>query len=305
MEEKGFEKDIKTKLMLSKYNDFMQEFKSCSTQEDFFKVFNSRPTFFKEFFDLFREQVCSNNFDLNYQPQISNGKCKSAEALFRCKIEGTFLNPAAMFALASYYNFEKELNILILNKICKDITTFRSKISPDFNVSFNINPQLIDRDFYNLFYSTLAKNNLSPQSIGIELLESSPFDKVNSNLIKNFINNGTSIYLDDYGTGFANIETLKSTPFTHVKFAGEIVSGIDANPQNQNIIISALEHCNSNGIKTVFEHVETKEELLTINKLSNNTSTIQGYYFSKPLDSASLVEYTNQLNLQEENLKEN
>ena len=236
-----------------------------------------------------------------YQPQILNNKCNNAEALFRYKINDTFLNPEVMFALAGFNNFERNLNDIILNKVCDDVNIFKDKLSSNFKVSLNINPELLDKNFYNSFYSTLSQHKIEPNMIGIELLESSPFNSLEKELIENFISNGTDVYLDDFGTGYANTKTLASTPLTHLKFAGELVSGIDTNEENKSLISTTLDYCNKNNIKTVFEHVETEKELDTVNTLSNNSGIIQGYYFSKPLESFELIKFVNDFNQIEEN----
>lgn len=300
MEKDTLIEEIKKQALLTEYKKFIPSFNTCKTQQELFKIFNSSPNFFGDFFALFKEQVLKDNFNINYQPQISNNRCNSAEALFRCKIGDTFLNPEVMFALSGFFGFERDLNTIILNKICEDVRTFTTKISSDFKVSLNINPELMDKSFYDVFYFTLRNKNISPKSIGIELLETSSFEKVDANLIRAFMHNGTEIYLDDFGTGFANIKTLTKMPFTHVKFPGELVSGIDSNAENQNYILNTLDYCNKNGIKTVFEHVETEEELQTVNSLTNNSGIIQGYYYSKPLESDELVKYVNNFNQSKE-----
>ena len=293
--------NITSQILLNKYNkSFKKDIELLETNEKRDKIVSSNSDYFRKVSDYIKDQISSNNFYLLYQPQVTidGKKSPSAEALFRLKSNDLTINPEIVFMLAGHFNYEEELNTLILNKICEDLTTFHQKISPDYKVSFNINPKTANEHFFQTFYETLQKYNLDPSSIGIELLESSSFEGLDPSLVQRFIDNGTSISLDDFGTGHADEKTLSSFPFTHLKFAGNLISGINKNEANQEIVSSQLRFCEQNGITPIFECVETKEELDQIRQMSNGEGLIQGYFFSRPLTPENLIAFSNQLNNQ-------
>ena len=288
-------KNIKEKAILAQYKKFEPKLLSCKTQKEMIEIFNNNKTFFNEFYNLFESSIKSGNFFVQYQPTVINSRCSGAEALFRCEIDDTKINPMIAFALAKHNDFEKELNILVFNRVCEDAKTFIDNISPDFKIGFNLSGELCNKEFVDEFYSILAKNNVPSENMVIELLETSPFDKLELEVVNDILSRGTCVALDDFGAGFSTEETLKSFPFTHLKFAGSLIRDIDKNVNNQEIVSRVVSYCQENGIKTIHENVETKEELDTVNQLSNNTAIIQGYYYSAPKAPDDLIAFANGL----------
>ena len=144
---------FETQVLLGGYSLIERQLDECKTNEEMQAIFQSHPRFFSKFFKVFQKQIESNNFYMLYQPQISNGKCKNAkaEALFRCSIGEKPINPQVAFALAEHYGYERKLTLRVLERICEDSVGFQANISPSFKVSFNVNPTLIDKNFFDSF----------------------------------------------------------------------------------------------------------------------------------------------------------
>ena len=243
---------------------------------------------FKIASNLIQYLISKNEFKIHYQPQVSdNDNWTSAEALFRLKYNDRAIYPDVVFFLSKYFNYEKELTLSLLDRVCKDTNIIKQESSTDFYVTYNINPKLINKEFCKEIIKTVYQNELSPKNIGIELLEVSSFDNIDLddiNLLKQY---GFKILVDDFGTGYADEDVVKRIPFDIVKFSDKLITGIDKqeNLDNKNRVIEIVDYCKSNGIKTVAEHVETKEELNTVRDLG--IDKVQGWYFSKdlPLDT--------------------
>ena len=50
---------------------------------------------------------------------------------------------------------------------------------------------------------------------------------------------GFGISLDDFGTGFTNVQQLKTLPFTEIKFDRTLISNIETDQFSQ-VIVSSL-----------------------------------------------------------------
>ncbi|MBO7527380.1 MAG: EAL domain-containing protein [Clostridia bacterium] len=234
-----------------------------------------------------------NNYAVHYQPQFDvDGKCNSAEALFRLKYNDMPIYPDVIFSLAHYFGHERELVLFVLDKVCKDIYTInQAKNSQDFYISYNINQNLIDEEFVNEIINITKQNKITPKNLGIELLEAFAFDQVNINNIHELKSYGYRILIDDFGAGYTNEGVLISElPFDTVKFSEKLISGIH-NPEkikNYYRVKNVMKFCKENKICTVAEHIETAEELKVVKDLG--VDKIQGWYFSKALPQEQLLE---------------
>lgn len=100
---------------------------------------------------------------------------------------------------------------------------------------------------------------------------------------------GCTIALDDFGTGYTSFAYLTKLPIDVIKIDRSLITGIHDNKNLQDIVRAIVTMSSSLGIENVFEGVETLEELQMVNQL--NGVTIQGYYFSKPLEIAQIEQW--------------
>jgi EAL domain-containing protein (putative c-di-GMP-specific phosphodiesterase class I) len=99
---------------------------------------------------------------------------------------------------------------------------------------------------------------------------------------------GFSIALDDFGTGFSSIGYLTSMPFDTLKIdQGFLARGEDL-MKNLALIRSIVHLGHTMGKTVVCEGVETEAQALAL--ADAGSDEIQGYYFSRPVPLARLVE---------------
>lgn len=92
--------------------------------------------------------------------------------------------------------------------------------------------------------------------------------------------------LDDYGSGYSNVNNLLRYMPRYVKIDHMLISGIQNDAQKRHFVSSIIEYAGKNNILVLAEGVETMEELRTV--ISLGVDLIQGFYTAKP--SATLVE---------------
>lgn len=276
-------------------NDFLEKYKKLvpilldlESDKEVFEVIEQNQDIFTIISKQLQNDISLNNVTMVYQPQVSNDKCSSCEALSRFFIDDISLNPAIAFLTASYYGFEEKLTLLNLERVCKDYASLQNSIGHDFVISYNVSPKIFNKEFCDKFYKILDKYNVNPKNIGIELLEVSSFDNVKTNDVLYAKSKGTPIYLDDFGAGYANIETLNNLPFDCLKFNGSLISGIDKDKNKQSYVKQIINVCKKRNIKTIAEKVETIEEAEVCKSLG--IDKIQGYYYSRPLPKNDFIE---------------
>ena len=104
---------------------------------------------------------------------------------------------------------------------------------------------------------------------------------------------GFAISMDDFGTGFSSLNSLKDLPLDVLKLDAEFFRGSGIRDERGSAIVAAtIQLAKSLGMKTVAEGIEEEEQ---VNFLAEKgCELIQGYYFDKPLP---IDEFENRMNL--------
>lgn len=240
---------------------------------------------------------------LKYQPKVHrSGKVKLVEMLSRYKIDDIYIHPQVLFALLRQKGLEREILYRQIDRVCQTMPKFIKTFGGDFCASINVNPQIFDRDFCDYYLKTIQKYGLSPQNVGIELLESSDFSKVQTQDIARLQSVGVQINLDDYGTGYATKDIMQKYHFDVIKIAGEEITGIDKDIEKQQFVLQIINYAKQTGKQVVAERVETKQELRFL--LEAGIDYIQGYIFSPAILPEELIEkFGNNSNQIEEMIK--
>ena len=86
--------------------------------------------------------------------------------------------------------------------------------------------------------------------------------------------------IDDYGSGYSNVQNLLRYMPDYVKIDRSLLSGMQDNPKKKHFVREIIDFCHSNGILALAEGVETSEELRAVILLG--ADLIQGFYTAKP-----------------------
>jgi EAL domain-containing protein (putative c-di-GMP-specific phosphodiesterase class I) len=100
---------------------------------------------------------------------------------------------------------------------------------------------------------------------------------------------GVEFAIDDMGTGYSSLTYISDFGVKCVKMDTSLVSAIDSDVQQQEIIRSIVQLAEQLDLTVIVEGVETKEQLDALVDLG--VSWFQGYYFSKPLASQDFIAF--------------
>ena len=87
--------------------------------------------------------------------------------------------------------------------------------------------------------------------------------------------------MDDFGSGYSSLNTLKNLPIDTLKLDLEFFKNSLSKKKEQIIVTSVLSMAKQLKVKTIAEGVEN-EDTLNFLKMSS-CNLVQGYIFSKPL----------------------
>lgn len=101
---------------------------------------------------------------------------------------------------------------------------------------------------------------------------------------------GSSVSLDDFGTGLATFDYLKSFPFDYLKIDGSFVKALPHSPVDQAIVQSITQVARTMGLATIAEFVENEEIIQILREF--NVDYGQGYALGKPCPLHQLLSST-------------
>ena len=227
------------------------------------------------------EKILDNNLlKFYFQPIVKaeNGDIFGYEALMRYEGEMK-LNPLEIIKYAASLNRLYDIEKLTFNGVLdcmeEDPAKFISK-----KVFINSLPahQLEGEDEENLF--TRFKRHLG--RIVVEYTEASEFSDDDLNKRKaDYSSLYVEIALDDYGSGYSNVNNLIRYNPRYVKVDHALIQGIDNNAQKRHFVKNIISYASKSNISVLAEGVETKEELRTVIDLGVNY--IQGFYTGRPV----------------------
>jgi diguanylate cyclase len=229
--------------------------------------------------------------ELHFQPifnPISN-KIIAAEALMRIH-DGMLgdISPEEFIPIAE----ETELIIGLTYQVIQQVCELLHKINRGQNklqtISINLSARnFLQPDMAEQIMKILRNNGIDPASISFELTESmivNSFDRVKE-VMDDLSQHGITFAMDDYGSGYSNIDYLINLPFSTVKLDRSVICTIDEHPVLLESIALMLAKL---GKHTVAEGVETKEQLEAVE--SAGIQSVQGFYFSRPLPADVFME---------------
>ena len=234
----------------------------------------------------FKDELKNGSFVVYYQPKfdIKSGKIIGVEALSRW-INNDKVVPPGMFVPILEKNGEiVDLDLFVLEKLCKDIHNYR-------NLGHNIVPascNLSRRDFEiedieQKVIDIIRKYNVRTDDIVIEVTETTNLEE-NARLAK-FIDamhkNGIMTSIDDFGTGYSSLSVLRDFKVNEIKIDRSFINREVLTNSDEIIIGSIIDMAKRLSINVICEGVETIQQADFLIRLGCNNA--QGFLYSKPL----------------------
>lgn len=244
-----------------------------------------------------QELISRGGLDVWFQPQVStdNEQVVGLEGLFRIIDErAKDIKVYEFIESAEKTGCIIELGEFIYKK-CMDFAV--SMQDYGISISINISPiQFMQAGFCEKFLEEYRKRNLKPNSIHVEILESTMIysmeDVINKlNILKK---NGIAVEVDDFGIAYSSLSYLTKLPINTLKIDMAFVKNITTNAADRALVKNIINITKDLKLECVAEGVEAKEQLEILKKLG--CDIIQGYYYSKALPRAQVFEFIKKMN---------
>jgi diguanylate cyclase (GGDEF)-like protein/PAS domain S-box-containing protein len=230
-----------------------------------------------------RRAIGAGELEVHYQPQCSvAGHLVGAEALVRWRHpERGLLMPRDFLGLAEESDLICEVTDAVLAVALRDAARWDA-VGTGLRISVNIStrdlrdPRLPDR-----VTRALAANGIAATALTLEVTENGlATARDAAQHLTALRTEGVRVSLDDFGTGFAPLATLREMPVDEIKIDRSFVRGIDAVDRDAALVGGLIRLGHDLGLVVVAEGVETRVGADHLERLA--CDVLQGYLVGRP-----------------------
>lgn len=235
--------------------------------------------------------LAEEEFDVAYQPIVGleDGHLTGFEALVRWKhpAKGTLL-PGEFVPVAEESDLIREIDTRVLRQAIAAAAAWNRDAAARRPVGVSVNfsaRQLDGRDVFELVAGLLARHDLAPRLLTIELTETTLLSGTGqiSRALKQLDRHGVRLALDDFGTGFSSLGYLGEFPLDEIKIDRKFIDLLGRGDDRGSAIADAIVRIGTALEMTVVaEAVTSKTTLSRIRDLGCHRA--QGFLFSVPID---------------------
>lgn len=227
-------------------------------------------------------------FEVWFQPKIDYNKKRliGAEALVRWRHpEKGLISPEKFIPMLERSDYIAAVDMFVIEKTCRYMRKWMDKIS-DIPITVSVNlsrNDIYDESLCGILEQLTEKYNIPKNSLKLEITESVYMDnpEVFIESVDRLKQSGFVIEMDDFGSGYSSLNTLKDIDIDVLKLDMKFLSDSNRIEKSKTIISSVINMAEALGLPVIAEGVETKQQAETL--LSYGCKYMQGYYFSKPV----------------------
>ena len=200
-----------------------------------------------------------------------------------------WISPDIFIRLAENHPIS-QITELQLRRVCRFLRENPALRASIANVKINLSPlDLIHSDGGSHLIRILDEYGLPYSCFQFEITETvaTEYSASLTRVAEGFQAAGIGLCLDDFGSGYANLNTVMQLPFSVIKLDRSLLFHICTDKNAALFYQSIVSAFCRLGYRIIAEGVETQEEMELLR--SWNVDMIQGYYFSRPLPPGDLL----------------
>ena len=177
-----------------------------------------------------------------------------------------------------------------MRRVCRFLKEHRELMEQIQNVKINLSPtELMKSGHAGRLIGIIREFGLKPSYFQFEITETvaTEYSESLSQAAAEFVEAGIGLCLDDFGAGYANLNTVLKLPFSEIKLDKSLLVGICEDDRIASLYQSIVAALQNMGYAVIAEGVETPKELGLVSRWG--VDLIQGYYFSRPLPGEALL----------------
>lgn len=241
------------------------------------------------------EGLRDGEFTFFLQPKcnMENGKIVGSEALVRwVKKDGKVVNPGGFIPVLEKNGFVSKVDSLVWDEVCQWQRYCIDMAYPLLPVSINISRT----DFYNmdvcgLLTDLMAQYDLPMDCVELEITESAYVEEYQnlSAEIEKLKEQGFKILMDDFGSGYSSLNSLKEIDVDVLKIDMRFLN-LDGTNMSKGVSIleTIVNMADSLRLPMIVEGVETEEQATIVKSMG--CTYAQGFLYYKPMPKSEYEE---------------
>ncbi len=233
-----------------------------------------------------QQALLKKQFQIYLQPQVNHrtGRLTGCEALVRWfHPDKGMISPGEFIPVFEKTGFITRLDRFVWEEACRTIADWKRRGRRVIPISVNISRiDILELDLPEIFKELMEKYDISADELRLEITESAYVEQGNEilNVVNRLRADNFIVEMDDFGSGYSSLNTLKDVPVDVLKLDLKFLSGGE-NERGNIILESVVDMANRLQLAIVAEGVETKPQADFLNRLG--CETIQGYLYSRPI----------------------
>ncbi len=240
-----------------------------------------------------RRGLSDEEFEVYYQPvyDLHTKKLHGAEALLR--LHDSVLGevyPDEFIPVTEQMGLIDEVDDMVLGKVCEFVESGLPERKGMQTLNVNLSMiQCMQKGFVDRINKIVERYDIKKSMITFEITESVGADDYQKlgEIIKELKSSGYQFAMDDYGTGYSNIQSIFSLDFDVVKIDKSILWAAEKGELGMTILTNSINMIRQMKKKIVVEGVETESQIKLLESLGVDYQ--QGFYFSKPIPKADFI----------------
>ena len=249
--------------------------------------------------EIISNGIINHGFVMYYQPifSVKEKRFTSAEALIRLFDENNgMVSPGVFIPSAEKSGAIHQIGEFVVQDVCEFISRQDMEDLGLRYVEINLSAvQCMRNNIVSKVNSVLKDCRIEPRYVNFEITETASdfvHDTVKTNVLA-MHSFGLEFALDDYGTGYSNIQRMMDFPFKLIKLDKSFVDEWE-DPTMRTVIQNTIHMLKDIGKEIVVEGVETQAEAEWF--AGQNCDYIQGFYYAKPMPEKEFLEFIHEHN---------
>ncbi|MEM6683270.1 MAG: EAL domain-containing protein [Pseudomonadota bacterium] len=210
-----------------------------------------------------------------------------AEALVRWRHPSAGILPPSQFLPAAHMlSAIKHIDQLVMHAAAHDLAVFDTLSASIPRISLNVSAQrLEDR----LFIEQIMQAELSPARFTFELTETVRLDEMTAaarQSLKEILDMGFDIEVDDFGTGHASILAVQNLRPKRIKIPRQLIATVKRDAAQRKLVMTIIDMAHSLGSQVVAEGIEDYATGDILRDMGCNM--LQGYAYARPVAPGAL-----------------
>ncbi len=228
--------------------------------------------------------ITERQFMMYLQPKYSIAKNEiiGAEALVRWRHpKRGMIYPDQFIPIIEENGFIKKVDYYIWAEACRFIKRCKDMGICSCPISVNVSRvHLQDNECIDVLSDLIKSNGIPKELLELEITETADDQQISVKALQ-LKEEGFTLVMDDFGSGYSSLNILLETPFDVIKLDKKFIENMMVSKKGRLILEQVVLMANKLYLGLLAEGVETREQVDLLKKIG--CDQVQGYYYAKPM----------------------